>query len=186
MIRKLVVSCLLILFAVNMLKAQTMYDSWQRSQSQWRMDMGISVGPTTGLQFQYFTPRRSSCKTLIKKVGFDFGFYYEGLIFANDLKTKETDWQRGGYRGNIAFVFFPNIRIPANRLFIGCGLETGTRMINAEHQFQSDFIAKIGWELSFMPFTGAPLVLRVGLKYDRSFNSDFTYISPTLGLVLGK
>lgn len=167
-------------------KAQTIYDTWQRSQSRWQLDMGISGGPTTGLQFQYFTPRRNTCKTLLKKVGFDFGFYYEGLFFANDLKTKEAGWAQGGYRGNMSLVFFPDIRIPANRFFIGGGLETGTRVLDNEKEFQTDFIAKVGWEFSFLPSTGMMLALRLSLKYDKSFTNDFTYILPTLGLIYGK
>lgn len=186
MMRRLIFGILLVFFTTNISIAQTIYDTWQRSQSRWQMDMGISVGAATGLQFQYSVPRRNTCKVLNKKMGFDFGVYYEGLIFGNDLKTKEDGWQAGGYRGNLSFVVFPDFRIEANRFFIGAGVESGTRKIYGNQLFQTDFIAKLGWEFCFMPINGAPIVIRTTLKYDKSFNSDFTYLLPSIGLIWGK
>lgn len=170
----------------NITQAQTIYDTWQRSQSQWRTDIGLSIGPASGIQIQYFTPRRNTCKVLNKKMGFDFGVYYEGLLFSKDLSTKLEGWEAGGFRGNISFVFFPDLRIEANRFFMGVGTEVGTRMVGGEQTFLGDFIAKLGWELSFMPINGAPIVIRTTLKYNKCLKNDFTYLLPTIGVILGK
>jgi len=187
--RKLSLKLLMIVFGYFVFietNAQTMHDSWMRGQTSWRTDIGISIGPTTGIQFQYFTPRRNTCKTLNKRIGFDFGVYYEGLIFSNDLKTKLPNWEKGGYRGNISLLVFPDLRIKANRFFIGGGIESGTRKISGDQIFQTDFIAKVGWELSFLSLTGTPVILRISLKYDKCLNNEFTYLLPTVGLIFGK
>jgi hypothetical protein len=148
--------------------------------------MGISLGPTTGIQFQYFTPRRSTCKTLNKRIGFDFGIYYEGLLFGKIIENKTLKWEQGGYRGNISLLYFPDFRIKSNRFFLGGGIESGTRKIDSEQLFQTDFIAKLGWEYSFLPITGAPIVARLSLKYNKCLSYDFFYLLPTIGIIYGK
>lgn len=184
--RQLIIITFITFSSISYSVAQSMHDSWMRGQSSWRMDMGLSIGPTSGLQFQYFTPRRSTCKTLNKKIAFDFGIYYEGLIFSKTIEPKLTNWESGGYRGNISMLYYLNSRIKANRFFFGGGIESGTRKIDGTHLLQTDFIAKLGWELSFMPLINAPIVLRLSIKYDKCLNNEYSYILPTIGLVLGK
>ncbi len=183
---RLAIIVTIILMSFSNLFSQTMYDSWKRSQTRWHSDLGISFGPASGLQFQYFNTRRNTCKTLVKNKAIDFGLYYEGLIFGNDLKTKIDKWEKGGYRAELAFLFYPNIQITGNRFFIGGGVESGSRKIDGEQLFQSDFIAKFGWELSLISFTGLPIVIRTSLKYNKCMNNNFTYLLPTVGLIYGK
>lgn len=171
---------------ISNLSAQSMHDTWMRGQTSWRMDMGVSFGPTSGLQFQYFTPRRSTCSTLNKRIAFDFGVYYEGLLFEDNLKAKLNNWEKGGYRANLSFLFFPDLRIKANRFFIGGGFESGSRKLSGDQLLQTDFIAKAGWELSLMPIFGAPIVFRLSIKYDKCLNNQYSYFLPTFGLIYGK
>lgn len=169
------------------LDAQTMYDAWKRSNTKTKTSIGLSVGFGTGLDINIIRPRRNVCKVLNKKKGVDIGVYYEGLVAKNVFQNKYPDWDAGGIRGSVAFVYYPDIRIEANRMFFGAGIESGTRKLAGESTIATDLVAKWGWEFSFMPLNGWPLVLRASAKVNYQIGQErFFVFAPTLGFLIGK
>lgn len=165
---------------------QTIYDTWKRSQSTWHLQYGLSAGLSSGLDINFTRPRRNTCKVLNKMFGFDFGIYYEGLLFEKSIQKAHSLWSAGGFRGNALLIFYPDLRIEANRAFIGGGMESGTRKWIGNQTINTDLVAKLGWELSFTPINGWPLVLRISAKANYSLTEDFFIVSPTIGFLFGK
>ena len=182
---RLVLLMVLCLSAMDRGFAQTVYDSWLRSQQTWGWDKGVAAGVNTGLQFQYYNTYRR-CKHLSKHNAFEFGIYYEGLIFGEVLKKSDDQWESGGGRVELAYLFYPNLNLAYHRFYLGGGFESGVRKFSGDYLFQSDVIAKAGWELCLLQGTKTPIILRMSLKYDQCLDQKLAYLLPEISLVFGR
>jgi len=182
---RLILLIILVLSVMDQISAQTVYDSWLRSQQAWGWDKGIAVGVNTGLQFQHYNTRRR-CKHLSKHNAIEFGFYYEGLVFGDVLKKSDDKWEPGGGRVELAYLYYPNLNLSSNRFYLGGGFESGVRKLSGDYVFQSDVIAKAGWELCMFQSTKSPLILRLSLKYDKCLDRKLYYLLPEIALILGR
>jgi hypothetical protein len=170
---------------MDRIPAQTVYDSWLRSQQAWGWDKGVAVGVNTGLQFQHYNTYRR-CRHVSKHHAVEFGIYYEGLIFGEVLKKSEKNWEQGGGRLELAYLFYPNLNSAYHRIYLGGGFESGVRKFSEDYLFQSDAIAKAGWELCLFQGTKTPVILRLSLKYDKCLDRRLDYLLPEISLVLGR
>lgn len=180
----LILSFLTLFLSLEVL-SQSMYDSWLDGQRQWRTDFGIAAGANTGLQVQFFQPHANRCKYMLKKQAFETGIYYEGLLFKNSLKAEIPEWSAGGIRGELAYLYYPNMNMRFLRLFAGGGVDLGSRKFIAGSDFCIDFVAKAGVEIILNPKSG-PVFLRICGKFNRGLNNDIMYFLPEFALVFGR
>lgn len=176
---------LLLILAPQFIIAQSMYDNWIAGKKAWKIDYGITVGANTGLQLQFSQPRANRCKYLLKKQAIETGLYYEGLIFKNNLAKQLPNWQSGGIRAELSYLYYPKIMVPYFRSFIGVGVESGSRKIDGDTKINTDLIGKFGLEILINPKSG-PIFFRLSGKYNYCLSNDFRYFLPELSIIFGR
>ncbi len=176
----------LTLYSHMSVNAQTSYDAFLKSQKGWLSEMGLSIGLSSGLQFQYGNTYKKTCRYVLKKHAFRTGLLYEGLLFGKALSDEIPLWSMGGIRTELVYLFYPKMNVKGHRLFLGGGVEPGTRVIDKNHVFQVDFVATLGYEYSFYDSSGIPLLIKLSAQLNKPSENSFYIVLPTFSIFMGK
>ena len=171
----------------NFANSQTIYEQWKWSHKQnWDKDLGLTLGLNSGIDVQFYKFYHNSKLYMKKKVGINFGMYYEGVLFNPVIQEKFNEWNEGGIRGSLHLLVYPYSSPNNNRFYLGIGLESGTRNINGIGIFDSDISGIFGYEMSFYKSLKVPILIRISGRYTQSLTSDFYYFLPCFTIGIGK